>query len=427
MRQLHARTGMYDQTVQTNVDKIPFLLERMGLYSSHILWPHEATPEAEPQIRYGFFALPCKSLLLQICSFLHICYYIYVDKKLQYIEVIASEQMVQQLIYVSNQQRPTDTEIGNLKTVFGLAGAVPTSIDRHFLRAEKIIVFTVVATVATCWMHIVWCPYWTMQLVWAWYGLLACAGAMVVVWAWYLTRLMSSHCIGADTLSDGTTRHMNVAHIDDAREPLLSQLQQEYADDVVTIVVAENQDVPRGNDFHEFYLYASHSYHFQKICQCSYTPDGLSSIHIVSNQPQLYGVSVQHEFYQRLAEKTHTVSGSLLYIVQFNPFVDPPLTQLPELSQTVQQIISWLIVFPPFTEFARSLRDTSMPRTRTTHNTQYVRTQCDFLDLLLRLSAGMLQNMSIVFPVDADPVAVETDALWIATCKILPTRMTYSI
>ena len=113
--------------------------------------------------------------------------------------------------------------------------------------------------------------------------------------------------------------------------------------------------------------------------------------------------------------------------MQFNPFVDPPLTTLPELAQTVQQIVSWLIVFPPFSEFAKCLQDNSMPRAGTTHNTQYVRTRGDFLDLLLRLSAGMLRNMSLVFPIDADMLAVGSDALWMAASKISPASMIYAI
>ena len=88
VRQLYARTGMYVQSVQTNVDKIPFLLERMGLYSSNILWPYEATPEGGQGIRYGFFAVRCQSMLLYACSVFHLVYYIYVDEKLKYIDCL---------------------------------------------------------------------------------------------------------------------------------------------------------------------------------------------------------------------------------------------------------------------------------------------------------------------------------------------------
>ena len=136
---------------------------------------------------------------------------------------------------------------------------------------------------------------------------------------------------------------------------------------------------------------------------------------------RVYGVPAVAMFISSVAGMADVPDGNLLYVCLHNPFIDPPLMEVRDLLQKGQSKgIALIVVLPPLTSFTEALGQDRAMRLVAGDRAQFVATFADFDHLLVRISAGVIPNVTLVFPLNGgDGESLEHNRVWQSCCQFL--------
>jgi hypothetical protein len=101
---------------------------------------------------------------------------------------------------------------------------------------------------------------------------------------------------------------------------------------------------------------------------------------------------------------------------------DPPLSALRELLLSAQKEkpIFLVVILPSLDTLASALQRPSVMRLQTAHCTQFVSSVCDFEDMLMKASSGIISRLAFVIPVPhCDLETLHANQVWKSATKIL--------
>ena len=99
-----------------------------------------------------------------------------------------------------------------------------------------------------------------------------------------------------------------------------------------------------------------------------------------------------------------------------------PLSALRELLLSAQKEkpIFLVVILPSLDTLASALQRPSVMRLQTAHCTQFVSSICDFEDMLMKVSSGIISRLAFVIPVrDTDLETLHPNQVWNSATKIL--------
>jgi len=163
-------------------------------------------------------------------------------------------------------------------------------------------------------------------------------------------------------------------------------------------------------------LVLSKSYFYTVVQQFKIGPStAIQQVIAPSDRVNLYAVSMCCNISNYVATLVDLSCGSLLYICIYNPMTDPPLSAMRELLLNAQKErpIFLVVILPLLDTLTTALQGSTFMRLQTTHCTQFVSTMCDFEDMLMKASSGVMSQLAFVVPVrDSYRNGLHGNAIW---------------
>ena len=169
-------------------------------------------------------------------------------------------------------------------------------------------------------------------------------------------------------------------------------------------------------------MVSSQSYYYTVAKQFEVgTGTDIQQLIVPSEQVKFYAVLARCNFLSYVATLVDLSCGSLLYICIYNPMTDPPIYAMRELLLSAQKErpVFLVVILPLLGSLTTALSGPTVMRLQTTHCTQFVSTMCDFEDMLMKASSGIISQLAFVVPVgDLDRPTLHANELWMSAATI---------
>ena len=420
----------------SNMTTLPRLLEQLGLRTFRYMWLHEANAAANDSVQYGYIRMPTKSYLGQCLAFSHISHYIWISSELDKLHMVGPSVSVNAFVRMSNiaaTRAMTPAEITELKREFGMDDAI-TDVDAVFIRAERRLFIYFIALCASMFTIRNLVDYFVAS---GWRSLavvVKCGVAFILVPFSLLGCLVwnaNSRSNIASCICQPFRRMRSVRHRMDVllEESSLMEMTIERRSDVSPAAVPmlaeeEPQHVEQDESISDMYsLVLSKSYYYTVAQQLQIVPSAnIRPVILPADDVKFYAMSICCSFPNYVATLVDLNCGNLLYICIYNPMTDPPLSALRELLLSAQKEkpIFLVVILPSLDTLASALQRPSVMRLQTAHCTQFVSSICDFEDMLMKVSSGIISRLAFVIPVrDSDLQTLHANQVWNSATKIL--------
>ena len=365
----------------TNLYTIPRILQQLGLQTFKVIWNHDANAQAGDCVQYGWLRLPTKSYVLAFLSVCGVTHYVYIHFNLNQIEIVGPTPAIGALIDMSNLAATAALEpeqVETLRQAFGMGDALTTA-DKVCTLWERL--FFVLLIVFVLWLGCA-LQFRLVFFIVLMFGIVnlaivvRCKAYCITFWnkadkkCKLLTcfQLLRHRPMAIDDLELAAligTRDLDdvppITGTGDVDSIEATQLTADNISDTVppiTVAVSEAEldhgrsHIVVGQSHNVFYsvLQARNNF-FEVVKQTEVIPQPAPIVSF-AEEARMYAIKTQPNFVHYLAQRTVIPENALLHICNYNPLIDPYLT---EIYQNFQKGVGrenlLLIIFPPLAHF----------------------------------------------------------------------------
>ena len=189
----------------------------------------------------------------------------------------------------------------------------------------------------------------------------------------------------------------------------------------ITVAISE-AELDHGRSHNVVYSVLQARNHFFEVVKQTAVIPQPAPIVSFAEEARMYAIKTQPNFVHYLAQRTVIPENALLHICNYNPLIDPYLTEIYQNFQKgVDRENLLLIILPPLANFEACLQTANLPRTRTATSTQFVGTLGDYETLLLQMTAGFMRRLVFVLPTDENTPKPGDRAwqVWVSSVRVL--------
>ena len=431
-QQLAARLDLRAESFEklSNGVVYPRILLQLGLKSYKVVYLHDANAQTGDCVQWGWMRLPTKSWILTVLSFCGVSHYVYIHHDLRSMEIVGPAAGIRALVAVSSTaatSRLAEEDLLALKEAMGM-GESMTHADRLCVFWEKRLMMGIVSggVVLGIMCQIVG-PFRVLLV-----SSLVCSLLSFAVYLRQCRFLLSSSSFD-DLWSPGTHVAEDDSSMPLAEQPLLYDheggVDSEAATQEISMLIgstpsatteAETAQETDVELLSRVSILTARSHYYEPVRTFEVAPVAGTPLVQFTHSPQVFAVDTHPNLIYFLAARTQIPMRAALHICVYNPMIDPYLVEICENFKKGVDVENLLmVVLPHLFSLSAEFTDSTRPRNRTAHGTQYVTTLLDFEGMLMQMASGIFRNLVFIIPVDRRTLVsqVEEDT-WQACCHV---------